>query len=134
MRKPVRPAMRPDDLRPPMRPDLRPPLTDEDGEVRELTAEDFEGMRPLSEVDPGLVEAVAEYRRKRGRPKSPAPKIYIGLRLAPDVVESVKASGPGYNSRVEQVLRKAGFGAAKTKPERKTAAAAKSASPAKKRA
>ena len=47
MRKPMRPEMRP-----PMR-----PLTDEDGEVRELTAEDFKGMRPLSEVDPGLVEA-----------------------------------------------------------------------------
>jgi hypothetical protein len=31
--------------------------------------------------------------------------------LAPDVVESVKASGPGYNTRVEQALRKAGFGA-----------------------
>jgi uncharacterized protein (DUF4415 family) len=106
MRKPMRPEMRP-----PMR-----PLTDEDGEVRELTAEDFKHMRPLSEVDPGLVEAVAEYRRKRGRPKSPAPKIYIGLRMAPDVVESLKASGPGYNARVEQALRKAGFGVAKTKP------------------
>ena len=62
-------------------------------------------MRPLSEVDPGLVEAVAEYRRKRGRPKSPAPKIYIGLRMAPDVVESLKASGPGYNARVEHCAR-----------------------------
>jgi uncharacterized protein (DUF4415 family) len=102
-----------------MRPDLRPPLTDEDGEVRELTAEDFKDMRPLSEVDPGLIEAVTEYRRKRGRPKSPAPKIYIGFRLAPDVVESVKASGAGYNSRVEQALRKAGFGNPNTNPARK---------------
>jgi uncharacterized protein (DUF4415 family) len=98
------------------------PLTDEDGEVRELTAEDFKGMRPLREADPGLIEAVAEYRRKRGRPKSPAPKIYIGLRMAPDVVESLKASGPGYNARVEQALRKAGFGASKTKPAKKTEA------------
>jgi uncharacterized protein (DUF4415 family) len=123
MRKPMRPEMHPE-MRPDLRPDLRPPirpLTDEDGEVRELTAEDFNGMRPLSEVDPGLVEAVAEYRRKRGRPKSPAPKIYIGLRMAPDVVESVKASGPGYNSRVEQALRKAGFGAAKQKQAMTTA-------------
>ena len=116
MRKPTRPEMRPE-MRPPMR-----PLTDEDGEVRELTAEDFKHMRPLNEVDPGLIEAVAEYRRKRGRPKSPAPKIYIGLRMAPDVVESLKASGPGYNARVEQALRKAGFGAAKTKLAKKAAA------------
>jgi uncharacterized protein (DUF4415 family) len=142
MRKPMRPEMHPE-LRPDLRPEMRPPmrpLTDEDGEVRELTAEDFKGMRPLREVDPGLIEAVAEHRRKRGRPKSPAPKIYIGLRMSPDVVESVKASGPGYNSRVEQALRKAGFGAAmedplaelsrlveyshrKTKPARKVAKA-----------
>jgi hypothetical protein len=53
MRKPMRPEMRPE-LRPDLRPEMRP-LTDEDGEVRELTAEDFKGMRPLSEVDPGLV-------------------------------------------------------------------------------
>jgi uncharacterized protein (DUF4415 family) len=131
MRKAMRPEMHPEtrpDLRPPMR-----PLTDEDGEVRELTAEDFKGMRPLSEIDPGLIEAVAEYRRKRGRPKSPAPKIYIGLRMAPDVVESVKASGPGYNARVEQALRKAGFGATKPKPARKKAAAKRPAA-ARKRA
>jgi uncharacterized protein (DUF4415 family) len=119
MRPEMHPELRPD-LRPEMRPPMRP-LTDEDGEVRELTAEDFKGMRPLREVDPGLIEAVAEHRRKRGRPKSPAPKIYIGLRMAPDVVESVKASGPGYNSRVEQALRKAGFGAAKQKQAMTTA-------------
>jgi uncharacterized protein (DUF4415 family) len=109
------------------------PLTDEDGEVRELTAEDFKGMRPLSEVDPGLVEAVAEYRRKMGRPKAETTKVHIGFRLAADVVESVRASGPGYNQRVEQALRKAGFGATKKAPARKTAAAKRPA-PAKKRA
>jgi uncharacterized protein (DUF4415 family) len=119
MRPEMRPEMRPDDPHPPLRRELRP-LTDEDGEVRELTAEDFKDMRPLREVDPGMIEAVAEYRRKRGRPKSPAPKIYLGLRMAPDVVESVKASGAGYNRRVEEALRKAGFGAAKTKPARKS--------------
>ena len=108
----------------------RPTLTDEDGEVRELTAEDFKGMRPLSEIDPGLIEAVAEYRRKMGRPKAKTAKVHIGFRLAADVVESLKASGPGYNTRVEQALRKAGFG---TKPARK-AAAAERPTPAKKRA
>jgi hypothetical protein len=30
--------------------------------------------------------------------------------LASDVVASIKASGRGYNARVEQALRKAGFG------------------------
>ena len=123
MRKPMR-----SETRPPMR-----PLIDEDGEVRELTAEDFKGMRPLSEIDPGLVEAVAEYRRKMGRPKAETTKVHIGFRLAADVVESVRASGPGYNQRVEQALRKAGFGDAKKAPAKK-AGAAKTAPPAKKRA
>ena len=36
--------------------------------------------------------------------------------MAPDVVESVKASGAGYNRRVEEALRKAGFGAAGEDP------------------
>jgi uncharacterized protein (DUF4415 family) len=57
---------------------------------------------------------------RRGRPKAETTKVPIGLRLAADVVESLKASGPGYNARVEEALRKAGFGAAKTKPARKT--------------
>ena len=37
-------------------------------------------------------------------------------------VESLKASGPGYNTRVEAALRKAGFGATKKKPATKKAA------------
>ena len=56
-----------------------------------------------------------------GRPKAETAKVHIGFRLAPDVVASVKASGPGNNTRVEEALRKAGFGAAKTKPARKKA-------------
>jgi uncharacterized protein (DUF4415 family) len=49
---------------------------------------------------------------KGARPKAEAPKVHIGFRLAADVVASVKASGAGYNVRVEQALRAAGFGAA----------------------
>jgi uncharacterized protein (DUF4415 family) len=112
-------------------PKRRPPLTDEDGEVRELTREDFRGMRPVREAMPELIEAMAEFRRKLGRPKAEAPKIHIGFRLASDVVASIKASGPGYNARVEQALREAGFGK-KTKHE-SSLKMTKAASPAKKR-
>jgi len=86
------------------------PLTDEEGEVRELTLADFRRMKPIREVMPELLEAVENYRRERGRPKAVSPKVHIGFRLAADVVESIKASGPGYNARVEQALREAGFG------------------------
>ena len=47
---------------------------------------------------------------RRGRPKAKATKVPIGLRLAPDIVKSFEASGPGYNQRATG-LRKAGFGA-----------------------
>ena len=67
---------------------------------------------------------------RRGRPKAETTKVHIGFRLAADVVESVKASGPGYNSRVEEALRNAGFGAPKKHKVKK--AAAKLATPAKK--
>jgi uncharacterized protein (DUF4415 family) len=88
----------------------RPPLTDEEGEVRELTRKDFRGMRPVREAMPELIEAMGDFRRKLGRPKAEAPKVHIGFRLASDVVASIKASGPGYNARVEQALLAAGFG------------------------
>jgi uncharacterized protein (DUF4415 family) len=76
---------------------------------------------------------------RRGRPKAKTTKVPIGFRLAADVVESVRASGPGYNARVEQALRKAGFGAAKKEAAikrhlAKRKADAKGPPPAKKRA
>ena len=59
---------------------------------------------------------MTDFRRKIGRPKIATPKIHIGFRLAADVVDGVKASGPGYNARVEQALRDAGFGGKKRRP------------------
>jgi uncharacterized protein (DUF4415 family) len=98
-------------MRPPLQREMRP-LTDEEGEVRELTAEDFRDMRPVREVMPELIEAAKAFK-KMGRPKAETTKVHIGFRLAADVVESIKASGAGYNRRVEEALRKAGFGATK---------------------
>jgi uncharacterized protein (DUF4415 family) len=99
MRKPMRPPVRPH-ARPPLRRSMRP-LTDEEGEVRELTKGDLAGMRPIAEVDPGMLEAIEELRRKLGRPKSPSPEVHIGFGLAPHVVEGIRATGKGYNARVE---------------------------------
>src|SRR5712671_2142683 len=61
------------------------PLTNKDGEVRPLTAEDFKHFRSIGEVDPGMIEAAEQFRR-RGRPAmGDAPKLHIGFRLAADV-------------------------------------------------
>jgi uncharacterized protein (DUF4415 family) len=86
-------------------PDTLPPLTDEDGEVRELTAEDFKHFRPMGEVFPELVEAFERARGQRG-PQKAATKDRIGLRLDRAVVEHFRATGPGWQSRINDVLVK----------------------------
>ena len=45
--------------------------------------------------------------KRAGRPPVDEPKVHIGFRLAGDVVASIRATGKGYNARVEKVLREA---------------------------
>jgi uncharacterized protein (DUF4415 family) len=68
-------------------PDEAPELTDEWFE----TADVYDGEKLIS----------------RGRPKSESPKKAISLRLDADVVERFKAGGPGWQSRMNEALRKA---------------------------
>ena len=72
-------------------------------DVPELTAEDFARSRPFKGVFPQQHKAW----KKAGRPPAENPEMHIGLRLAADVVQGVRATGPGYNARVEKVLREA---------------------------
>jgi uncharacterized protein (DUF4415 family) len=87
----------------PRLPDDRPPLVDDDGEVRELTAEDFKHFRPMRDVFPDIVEAFERARGQRGPQKTPT-KERIGLRLDAAVVEHFRATGPGWQSRINAVL------------------------------
>ncbi len=74
-----------------------------DDENPEWTAKDFAEAKPFKDLHPELYASW----KKRGRPPVETPKVHVGFRLAADVVEGVKASGKGYNARVEQVLREA---------------------------
>ena len=42
-----------------------------------------------------------------GRPRKAAPKEAVSLRLDPDVLQHFRASGPGWQSRINAALRKA---------------------------
>ena len=86
----------------------RPPLTDAEGEVRELTRADIRAMRPIEEVlPPELVEVIRNRRRgERGPQKAPTKK-QVTLRLDKDVVERFRATGPGWQVRINDALRKA---------------------------
>lgn len=44
---------------------------------------------------------------RKGRPKATNPKQAVSLRLDPDVIDWFKLSGPGWQSRMNEALRKA---------------------------
>lgn len=44
---------------------------------------------------------------QRGRPKSANPKEMITIRLDPDVLAKLREAGPGWQTRVNDILRKA---------------------------
>ncbi len=74
-----------------------------DPENPEWTAGDFASARPASELPADVRKA---FPRTRGPQKAPK-KIPVSLRLSPDVVERFKADGPGWQSRMDDALRKA---------------------------
>lgn len=56
---------------------------------------------------PYWVERFAKAKVQRGRPVAAAPKISTTIRLDPEVIAHFKADGPGWQSRINQALRKA---------------------------
>jgi uncharacterized protein (DUF4415 family) len=75
----------------------------EAGDNPELTEADFAKARPFAEVFPDLSASI---RKRRGPNKSPTKKL-VSLRLSPDVIEHFKKGGRGWQSRIDETLRKA---------------------------
>lgn len=75
-----------------------------DDDNPEWTEQDFRDARPPHEVLPP--EVLKAFPRTRGPQKSPK-KIPVSIRLSPEVVERFKAGGPGWQARIDEVLRKA---------------------------
>lgn len=73
-----------------------------DSDNPELTEADFLAMRSAAEVAPALEKA----RRVRGPQKS-ATKRSVSIRLDQDVLEKFKATGPGWQTRINEALRRA---------------------------
>lgn len=69
----------------------------------ELTPELVKGARKYSEASP-LAQAV-----NRGRPKAENPKVPVSVRLDADIVAHFKASGKGWQTRLNETLKKAVF-------------------------
>jgi uncharacterized protein (DUF4415 family) len=73
-------------------------------DIPELTAEDFARARPISDF-PELANMFERARGQRGPQKAPV-KERIGLRLDHDIVEHFRKTGPGWQSRINDVLAK----------------------------
>ncbi|GAB2788265.1 BrnA antitoxin family protein [Halomonas shantousis] len=80
------------------------PLTNRDGEVRELTDKDMKRMRPMSEVLPADLQRTIRQRGQRGPQQAPT-KVKTTMRLSPDVIDHFKKQGPGWQSRIDQALK-----------------------------
>ncbi|WP_082171900.1 BrnA antitoxin family protein [Methylobacterium indicum] len=71
----------------------------------ELTDEELSQLRPARDALPPEVYAALPSRG--GRPRAERPKQLVSLRLDPDVVEAFKATGPGWQTRMNAVLAEA---------------------------
>lgn len=69
----------------------------------EWTEADFKQAKPFAEAFPDLAENL---RKSRGRPKAEAPKKQVTLRLDADVLDFFRQAGPGWQSRINDSLRK----------------------------
>ncbi len=81
-----------------------PPPVDYDDNP-EWTDADIARARPASDVLPPAV-AAALTRNKGGRPRG-ATKEQVSLRIDHDVLERFRASGAGWQSRMNEALRRA---------------------------
>ncbi len=77
------------------------PLSNAKGEVRELGAADMERFRPSREVlSPSLLSKVGV----RGAQRAPT-KERITIRLSQEVVQPFRATGDGWQTRVDAALK-----------------------------
>jgi len=82
------------------------PLTNKTGQVRELTRKDIRAMRPADEVLPDDLLKILPKRKvgQRGSQKQPT-KVAVTLRYSPEVVEYFKATGEGWQTRMDEALK-----------------------------
>lgn len=84
---------------------LNPELPDNDN--LEWSKQDLARARPASEVLPELfgAQAVRAMLKPRGRPPADVVKDRITIRLSPDVTAAFRASGDGWQTRIDAALK-----------------------------
>lgn len=83
------------------------PLINDKGEVRELTRDDMKRARPAHEVLPKELLAVLPKRKPGERgPQRQLTKLSVTVRYSREVVEYFKSTGAGWQTRMDEVLKK----------------------------
>jgi uncharacterized protein (DUF4415 family) len=67
------------------------------------TKRDFARAKPASEVLPA--DVLAQFKNKGGRPRIENPKQAVKLRIDADVLAKFRESGPGWQTRINGILR-----------------------------
>lgn len=75
--------------------------TVEEGEKTTSAVESDPDAQPLSS---NQLEKMVPFRSLRGRPKSENKKLLVSIRYSAEVIEYFKASGSGWQSRMNAVL------------------------------
>ncbi|MCP4384212.1 MAG: BrnA antitoxin family protein [Hyphomicrobiales bacterium] len=71
----------------------------------EWTDEDLANARPFAEAMPELADKMR--RNLGGRPRLDNPKRAVSIRLDADVIDKFKATGPGWQTRINKILKAA---------------------------
>ena len=74
----------------------------------EWTARDFAKAKPAPQVLPA--EVIAQFKNKGGRPRAENPKQAVKLRIDAEVLARFRESGPGWQTRINGILRAAAPG------------------------
>lgn len=77
----------------------RLPVIDDDGEVGDLSKVDTFAFKPFSAL-PASLQA-----KLRGRPKATTTKEPVKIRLDADVLQALRATGDGWQTRINDTLR-----------------------------
>jgi len=86
----------------------KPDPTRTDRTNPEWTQADFARARPAREILPKVLpkEVAERLLRPRGRPKTGNAKKLVSLRLSTAVLDYFKATGAGWQTRIDETLRK----------------------------
>ena len=79
-------------------------MIDSDPDAPEATDQQIARAKPFTEAFPELAEKMRT--KVGGRPRSATPKVPVSIRLDQDVVAKFKATGPGWQSRINEILRR----------------------------